>query len=242
MDSAINKFRIVKHCSHESSVYLSVEFASMCFQFVTLCSPVRRPINGSHGYPSVRVRLCLQMAAIVLSPELHQQLSQQYHDRCSQRLARIEDLSKEIRMLEETEQRLAAQLQHARQSSGLAAETRTQASGVSSSAEPSEASDVAGRSSPRGTIQVPRDLVERQSEPALEKPLDEAVASPFVAQTPSRSPTPVTTTEGASRESAAVASTTHSMASGDLTTSSDWLTHAERTSESASLLILHHQT
>ncbi|RQX66616.1 hypothetical protein TGCAST_390010, partial [Toxoplasma gondii CAST] len=228
--------------SCESSGALSVEFASMCFQFVTLCSPVRRPLNGSHGYPYVRVRLCLQMAAIVLSPELHQQLSQQYHDQCPRQLARMEDLSNEIRMLEEQEQRLAAQLQHARQSSGLAAETQTQASGVSSSAEPSEASGVAGRSSPRGTIQVPRDLVERQSEPALEKPLDEAVASPFVAQTPFRSPTPVTTTAGASRESAAVASTTHSMASGDLTTSSDWLTHAERTSESASPLILHHQT
>nr|CEL72700.1 TPA: hypothetical protein BN1205_086860 [Toxoplasma gondii VEG] len=183
-----------------------------------------------------------KMAAIVLSPELHQQLSQQYHDRCSQRLARIEDLSKEIRMLEETEQRLAAQLQHARQSSDLAAETQTQASAVSSSTEPAEASDVSGRSSPRGTTQVPRDLVERQSEPALEKPLDEAVASPFVAQTPSRSPTPVTTTEGASRESAALASTTHSMASGDLTTSSDWFTHDETTSESPSSLILHHQT
>ncbi|RQX66513.1 hypothetical protein TGCAST_390470, partial [Toxoplasma gondii CAST] len=87
-----------------------------------------------------------------------------------------------------------------------------------------------------------RDLVERQSEPALEKPLDEAVASPFVAQTPSRSPTPVTTTEGASRESAALASTTHSMASGDLTTSSDWFTHDETTSESPSSLILHYQT
>ncbi|EPR57084.1 hypothetical protein TGGT1_410790, partial [Toxoplasma gondii GT1] len=187
-------------------------------------------------------RKAKNMAAIVLSPELHQQLSQQYHDQCPRQLARMEDLSNEIRMLEEQEQRLAAQLQHARQSSGLAAETQTQASGVSSSAEPSEASGVAGRSSPRGTIQVPRDLVERQSEPALEKPLDEAVASPFVAQTPFRSPTPVTTTAGASRESAAVASTTHSMASGDLTTSSDWLTHAERTSESASPLILHHQT
>ncbi|RQX69563.1 hypothetical protein TGCAST_287430, partial [Toxoplasma gondii CAST] len=135
-----------------------------------------------------------------------------------------------------------AQLWHARKSSDLAAETQTQASGVSSSTEPAEASDMAGQSSPRGTIQVPRDLVERQSEPALEKPLDEAVASPFVDQIPFWSPTPVTTTEGAWRESAAVASTTHAMASGDLTTSSDWLTHAERTSESASSLILHYQT
>ncbi|KFG56641.1 putative proteophosphoglycan protein ppg4, partial [Toxoplasma gondii RUB] len=154
----------------------------------------------------------------------------------------VEDLSKEIRMLEEKEKSLMAQLWHARQSSDLAAETQTQASGVSSSTEPAEASDMAGQSSPRGTIQVPRDLVERQSEPAFEKPLDEAVASPFVAQTPFRSPTPVTNTKGASRESAAVASTTHSMARGDLTTSSDWLTHAERTSESASSLIWHYQT
>ncbi|KAF4643648.1 hypothetical protein TGRH88_024020 [Toxoplasma gondii] len=204
--------------------------------------PVHRLINGSDGYHSLRVSLCLQMAAIVLSPELHQQLSRQYRERCPQRFARVEDLSKEIRMLEEKEKSLTAQLWHARQSNDLAAETRTQASGVSSSTEPAETSDMAGQSSPRGTIQVPRDLVERQSEPAFEKPLDEAVASPFVAQTPFRSPTPVTTTEGAWRESAAVASTTHSMASGDLTTSSDWLTHAERTSESASSLIWHHQT
>nr|CEL72697.1 TPA: hypothetical protein BN1205_086730 [Toxoplasma gondii VEG] len=183
-----------------------------------------------------------KMAAIVLSPALHEQLSRQYRERCPQRLALMEDLSKEIRMLEEQEQRLAAQLQHARQSSDLAAETQTQASAFSSSTEQAETSDMAGQSSPRGTTQVPRDLVERQSEPALEKPLDEAVASLFVAQTPFRSPTPVTTTEGAWRESAAVASTTHAMASGDLTTSSDWLTHAERTSESASPLILHYQT
>ncbi|EPR56807.1 hypothetical protein TGGT1_411190, partial [Toxoplasma gondii GT1] len=229
-------------CSCESSGALAVEFARKWFQFVTLRLSVHRLINGSDGYHSLRVRLCLQMAAIVLSPELHQQLSRQYRERCPQRLARVEDLSKEIRMLEEKEHSLTVQLWHARKSSDLAAETQTQASGVSSSTEPAEASDMAGQSSPRGTIQVPRDLVERQSEPALEKPLDEAVASPFVDQIPFWSPTPVTNTKGASRESAAVASTTHAMASGDLTTSSDWLTHAERTSESASSLILHYQT
>ncbi|EPT31165.1 hypothetical protein TGME49_287430, partial [Toxoplasma gondii ME49] len=229
-------------CSCESSGALAVEFARKWFQFVTLRLSVHRLINGSDGYHSLRVRLCLQMAAIVLSPALHEQLSRQYRERCPQRLALMEDLSKDIRMLEEQEQRLAAQLQHARQSRDLAAETQTQASAFSSSTEQAETSDMAGQSSPRGTTQVPRDLVERQSEPALEKPLDEAVASPFVAQTPFRSPMPVTTTEGAWRESAAVASTTHSMASGDLTTSSDWLTHAERTSESASSLIWHYQT
>ncbi|KFG35322.1 hypothetical protein TGFOU_220630 [Toxoplasma gondii FOU] len=187
-------------------------------------------------------RKAKNMATVGLSPELHQRLSQQYRERAPQHLARVEEMSRQIMALEEEAKEVAVQLLHARRLSDPAVETQTQASTVSSATEPAETSEVAGHHSPRDTIHARRDLVKSHSEPALEKPLDEAVASPFVAQIPSRSPTPVTTTEGASRESAALASTTHSMASGDLTTSSDWFTHAERTSESPSPLILHHQT
>ncbi|KEP60449.1 UNVERIFIED_CONTAM: hypothetical protein HHA_287440 [Hammondia hammondi] len=182
----------------------------------------------------------MNMAAIGLSPELHQRLSQEYRERYPQRLARLENLSKEIMMLEETEQRLAVQLLHARQSRDVAAETQTQASALSSSTERAEASEVAGRHSPRGTTEVTTDPAEHQSEPALEKPLNEAVVSPFFAQIPTPSSAAVTTTEGAWRESAALSSIGYSMSSGDLT-SSEWIRHVESTSRSPSSLISHHQ-
>ncbi|KEP60477.1 UNVERIFIED_CONTAM: hypothetical protein HHA_455800 [Hammondia hammondi] len=183
----------------------------------------------------------MNMAAIGLSPELHQRLLQEYRERCPQRFARLEDLSKEIMMLEETEQRLAVQLLHARQSSDAAAETQTRASALSSSTERAEASEVAGRHSPRGTTEVTTDPAEHQSEPALEKPLHEAVVSPFFAQDPTPSSAPVTTADGAWRESAALSSIEYSMSSGGLT-SSAWFRHIESTSRSPSSLISHHQT
>ncbi|KYF38510.1 hypothetical protein TGARI_372420, partial [Toxoplasma gondii ARI] len=114
---------------------------------------IRRRWSDEESFVNLRLqslnvsRKKKNMAAIVLSPELHQQLSRQYRERCPQRFALMEDLSKEIRMLEEKEQSLTAQLWHARKSSYFAAETRTQASGVSSSTEPAETSDMAGQSS-----------------------------------------------------------------------------------------------
>ncbi|KEP60447.1 UNVERIFIED_CONTAM: hypothetical protein HHA_456260, partial [Hammondia hammondi] len=183
----------------------------------------------------------MNMAAIGLSPELHQQLSQEYRERYPQRLAHLENLSKEIMMLEETEHRLAVQLLHARQSSDLAAEAQTQAPALSSSTEPAETSAMAGRHAPGDTRHVTSDLAERQSEAASEQPSDEAVVSPFFAQDPTPSSRAVTTTEGAWRESAALSAIGYSMSSGDLT-SSDWIRHVESTSRSPSSLISHHQT
>ncbi|KEP60448.1 UNVERIFIED_CONTAM: hypothetical protein HHA_456130, partial [Hammondia hammondi] len=190
----------------------------------------------------MRQTLCLQMAAIGLSPELHQRLSQEYRERCPQRLARLETLSKEITMLEETEHRLAIQLLHARLSSDLAAETQTQASASSSSTEPAETSEMAGRHSPGDTRHVTSDLAERQSEAASEQPSDAAAVSPFFAQDPTPSSRAVTTTEGAWRESAALSSIGLPMTSADHRASSEWIRHVESTSGSPSSLISHHQT
>ncbi|EPT31282.1 hypothetical protein TGME49_296121 [Toxoplasma gondii ME49] len=173
-------------------------------------------------YVSVRLRSlnsrlkAKNMATVGLSPELHQRLSQQYRERAPQHLARVEEMSRQIMALEEEAKEVAVQLWHARRLSDPAVETQTQASTVSSATEPAETSEVAGHHSPRDTTHARRDLVKSHSEPAFEKPSHKALSLPFIAQDPTPSSSPVTTTGGASRESTSSSSITFSMASMDL--------------------------